>query len=69
MSEKKCDGCGVDPNGAGGHACHCVRDVGGQRVAVGVCCGRTLGADTLADEDAADVKRKARQAAKKGAGQ
>ncbi len=64
-----CPLCGVDPtveyvrllDGEAvpfrGHDCHCIR-VGSERIAVGICCGHMLGARTLADEDAADAKRR-----------
>ena len=57
-----CSLCGRDPEHvdvreedgevfhSGGHACHCVRE-GGRRVAVGICCGKMLGAELLAEEE------------------
>lgn len=69
---RKCLACGQDPEawahvagGSGdwrvsGHACHCVRDNDGRRIAVGICCGHMLGAAILTEEDAADERRAAR---------
>lgn len=63
-----CETCGVDPavripHGDGtftsGHDCHCVRE-DGVRVAVGICCGREVGADGLAAEEAREARRLAR---------
>jgi hypothetical protein len=33
-----------------GHACHCIRDES-VRVAIGICCGRSVGEKLLAEED------------------
>lgn len=64
-----CEICGRDPKaidvddatGAriGGHACHCVR-VDGERIAVGICCGRELGEELLRAEDESPYLRKRR---------
>lgn len=60
-----CNVCGIDPeivsiNAEGmkvsGHGCHCVRE-NGKRIAVGICCGRTLGEELLTEEDASDEAR------------
>lgn len=70
-----CDTCGRDhdattddlrlgPDGASisGPNCHCIK-VDGQYVARGICCGRMLGEEMMADEEAADARRAARVAA------
>lgn len=47
-----CKNCGAENIGVGmlGHKCHCVRE-DGVRIAVGICCGRAIGAALLAEED------------------
>lgn len=68
-----CETCDTDPEAVtetvtprgrvvrtSGHGCHCVHE-NGQRVAVGICCGRTIGAEMLADEEASDARRSARR--------
>jgi hypothetical protein len=69
-----CPLCGVDPRivvarpeGDGGvlpivgHGCHCMYK-GGVRIAIGICCGRKLGEETLADEDESDARKDAAKA-------
>ena len=67
MSDPLCHLCGRDPNAVEirrlgsdefemtGHACHCV-SAEGKRLAVGICCGRMLGAGMLADEIESDER-------------
>ena len=55
---RECGLCGRDPDAIervthdgysfrlSGHACHCVRE-GGQRIAIGICCGHMVGIDGL----------------------
>jgi hypothetical protein len=68
-----CELCGRDPGAVevidempiGGHGCHCIH-IDGLRIAVGICCGRKLGASVLTEEDAADARRLAREPSSSG---
>lgn len=42
LSGAECPYCGIDADDLTLHDCHCLR-VDGERVAVGICCGRMLG--------------------------
>jgi hypothetical protein len=47
--EERCIDSEGSPYVVKGHACHCLYE-GGTRVAIGICCGHTVGEKTLAEE-------------------
>lgn len=50
-----CVDCGLDPSCEGFHDCHCVYE-NHRRIAIGVCCGRSLGERALQDEDIGETR-------------